>query len=452
MSLFECRLNNQTKFTMNETIKIFISYGVTDDNLGIPDLIKSDFDKILKDIGDNNIKLTFDREFLKGGDKWDDRIKEELSSSHVIFFLINEKFLVSEYIKNIEFNDSIRRTDVKIFHAKLFKCGNYEGLKDIQSINLGNIPYLDMMEEEYESNSKNRFEIKKIADRLYVEIKSNFKSNFSTNIDGNNGKEIIPSVELSKLKVNRNKELAHFESMISKANPPSCDLFLYGATKYDVARYFNYRTDETLNNIPAHLSIKNPKYIDLQVFLNATNDLDLIASFINEIKKIYTPKTDIIPEFSDINAAKKLLYKHLFDNNIFKLSIPFLFESLDANDETCIKCFLKLLSFFKKDFTENNHSEIYLYFLIQIKDSDVKSSKLYQALRKSHSINMFSVLQEIEKRDIEKWSELITDDIDCQEQITEDVVKYLNENGKVLPTRMEYLRKPLDTVLNEFHK
>ncbi|RKR05595.1 hypothetical protein C8C83_4949 [Flavobacterium sp. 90] len=428
---------------MNETIKIFISYGVTDNNQVIPDLIKLDFDKILKKSGDTNIKLTFDREFLNGGDKWDDRIKEELRSSNVIFFLLNDKFLKSEYIKNIEFAESIRRTDVKIFHAKLFKCDNYEGLSGIQSINLSNLPYLDMTEEEYENNDKNRFEIKQIAYQLFVEIKSNFGNNTSAKTD----KYVKPSAELLKLIINRNEEIGAFKSLVRRANSPNCNMFVYGATRLDVPKYFNYRTDETVENIPAYLSVNNPCYMDLRMFKNASFDLDLLANFISEVRRIFSPKTDTETTFATINEGVSLLYDGLADFSIKRLIIPFSFGELDANDEIYIKCFLKLLSFF--DFVKPDNSKTYLYFLIQIQDYNVKDSKLFKALKKHYGIKTFSILNEIQLSDLEKWSEMVNED--KQSDIMKKIENELMADDKRFPTRMEYLRKPIENALNEFY-
>jgi hypothetical protein len=426
-------------------IKIFISYGVTDVNLGIPELIKSEFDKILKASGDTNIKLTFDREFLIGGDKWDNKIKEELRSSNVIFFLINEKFLTSEYIEKIEFAETIKRTDVKIFHAKLFICNDYEGLKHIQSLNSGNLPYLNMKEEDYVQNDWNRLEINKIANQLFVAIKSNFRSDFSSSTDI---KEVRPSAEMVKLKINRNEEIGAFKSLVRRANSPSCNIFVYGATKADIPKYFNYRTDEAVNNTPAYLSVGNPCYMDLTMFKNAPNELDLISNFISEVRKIFSPKTEIDNFFTTPGDGASLLYANLEEARIKRLIIPFSFDSLDANDEVYVKCFLKLLGFF--DFVNPNNSKAFLYFLVQIQDYNVKDSKLFKALKKYHGVKTFSILNEIKTSDLEEWSEMV--DENRQAEIIKKVEDELMAEGKTLPARMESLRKPLDNALNEFYK
>ena len=217
---------------MNEKIKIFISYGVTNANREIPDLISSDFRRLVNLWGATNIEITFDRDFLRGGDKWDTKIKQELESSNVIFFLINEKFLSSEYIANVEFKNTLTRDNIIILHAKLFQCEDYEQLNHIQAINLCNLPFFDFKEDEYRDSSRNRFEISKIASCLFSEVITNFPIAPPPNII------LLSSAEIIKQKVNRKEELSDFEFITNRANSPNCSLFIYSATKHDIPNNF----------------------------------------------------------------------------------------------------------------------------------------------------------------------------------------------------------------------
>lgn len=83
--------------------KIFISYAHKDQDL------KSQFETHLSGlIRQKLIDVWTDRQVLIG-DKWDDKIKNKLLTSDIVIFLISSDFLASEYINEIEIEETISR-------------------------------------------------------------------------------------------------------------------------------------------------------------------------------------------------------------------------------------------------------------------------------------------------------------------------------------------------------
>ncbi len=83
--------------------KIFISYAHKDEEL------KSQFETHLSGLKRQKlIDVWTDRQVLIG-DKWDEKIKNKLITSDIVIFLISSDFLASEYINEVEINETILR-------------------------------------------------------------------------------------------------------------------------------------------------------------------------------------------------------------------------------------------------------------------------------------------------------------------------------------------------------
>ncbi|WP_300566723.1 toll/interleukin-1 receptor domain-containing protein [Flavobacterium sp.] len=83
-------------------LKVFISYAHKDENL------KDELIEHLSGLKNTNIISDWtDREIL-GGEKWDERIKKNLEDSKIILFLVSASFMSSNYINEIEIQQSIK--------------------------------------------------------------------------------------------------------------------------------------------------------------------------------------------------------------------------------------------------------------------------------------------------------------------------------------------------------
>lgn len=82
--------------TKSNPIRIFISYSQKDSS--IKDKIKS----YLSALSQNYNIYFFDDGDIKVGEKWDDRIQDELENSNIIVMLISPDYLASDYVRNIE--------------------------------------------------------------------------------------------------------------------------------------------------------------------------------------------------------------------------------------------------------------------------------------------------------------------------------------------------------------
>lgn len=83
--------------------KVFISYSHKDEEL------KMQFDAHLSGLKRLQLIEVWDDRQVLIGDKWDDIIKQRLLSSEIVIFLISSDFLASEYINEVEINETIIR-------------------------------------------------------------------------------------------------------------------------------------------------------------------------------------------------------------------------------------------------------------------------------------------------------------------------------------------------------
>jgi internalin A len=132
--LFNVGLPNPVK-DLNEVInnimkplKAFISYSKFDGKSNKHgENYLEDFKKHLAPLTTyNKLLTTWDDTRLIAGEEWDERIKEELNSSDIIFLLISPDFLNTKYIKDEELEIAIKRHDngeCKVVPIVLRKCG-----------------------------------------------------------------------------------------------------------------------------------------------------------------------------------------------------------------------------------------------------------------------------------------------------------------------------------------
>ncbi len=90
----------------NNKVKIFISYSSKDAAL-MDDLLTQL--KVLT-INDKQIELWQDG-LLEPGLQWDDEIKDKLHAAHIVLMLISANFLTTEYIWNIEVQNTLSRQE-----------------------------------------------------------------------------------------------------------------------------------------------------------------------------------------------------------------------------------------------------------------------------------------------------------------------------------------------------
>lgn len=83
--------------------KVFISYAHKDEEY------KKQFESHLSGLKRQKIIDIWDDRQVLIGDKWDDKIKQKLTSSDIVIFLISSDFLSSEYINEIEIKETILR-------------------------------------------------------------------------------------------------------------------------------------------------------------------------------------------------------------------------------------------------------------------------------------------------------------------------------------------------------
>ena len=95
--------------------KVFISYAHKDEEY------KKQFETHLSGlIRQNLIDVWTDRQ-VHIGDKWDDKIKQKLTTSDIVIFLISSDFLCSEYINEVEIKKTIERHNKQeVFIAPVF--------------------------------------------------------------------------------------------------------------------------------------------------------------------------------------------------------------------------------------------------------------------------------------------------------------------------------------------
>ncbi len=95
--------------------KIFISYSHKDEEL------KKQFETHLSGLKRQSLIDVWDDRQVLIGEKWDDKIKQKLTSSDIVIFLISSDFLASEYINEIEIKQTIDRHHAnEVYLAPIF--------------------------------------------------------------------------------------------------------------------------------------------------------------------------------------------------------------------------------------------------------------------------------------------------------------------------------------------
>lgn len=90
----------------NNKVKIFISYSSKD--AALMDELLTQL-KVLT-ISDKQIEIWVDG-LLEPGLQWDDEIKDKLHAAHIVLMLISAHFLTTEYIWNIEVQNTLSRQE-----------------------------------------------------------------------------------------------------------------------------------------------------------------------------------------------------------------------------------------------------------------------------------------------------------------------------------------------------
>ena len=88
----------------NTHVNIFLSYSSEDIELKKSLLTQL---KVLT-ISDKHINI-WDDGLLQAGDQWNKKIKEKLHSAHIVLMLISANFLTTDYILNIEVQNTLER-------------------------------------------------------------------------------------------------------------------------------------------------------------------------------------------------------------------------------------------------------------------------------------------------------------------------------------------------------
>lgn len=123
-----------------EKIKIFISYAHADESL------KDDLEKHLSGLRRGNIIDDWNDRKIMPGVEWDKEIKKKLNESQIVLFLVSKDFLFSDYINDVEVNNTLeryKRNEVIIVPIIIKPCdfsslpiGKFQALpKDAKPIN-----------------------------------------------------------------------------------------------------------------------------------------------------------------------------------------------------------------------------------------------------------------------------------------------------------------------------
>jgi len=101
-------------------IKIFVSYSHLDEKyLGDDSLLGT-----LKALEREGVRFWSDQE-ITAGDKWDERIRDEIRGSHVALVLVSQAYLNSAYCQNVEINEFLtgeERDGLAILPVMLSAC------------------------------------------------------------------------------------------------------------------------------------------------------------------------------------------------------------------------------------------------------------------------------------------------------------------------------------------
>ncbi len=82
--------------------KLFISYSKHDENL------KNEFIKHLSVLKANNYISVWHDGVINPGEKWDDKIKNNLNDSDIVIFLVSHNLLSTEYVMNFELQETLK--------------------------------------------------------------------------------------------------------------------------------------------------------------------------------------------------------------------------------------------------------------------------------------------------------------------------------------------------------
>lgn len=99
-------MDNSSSTNQNGKVKVFISYSSKDVDLMNELLVQL---KVLT-ISDKNVDFWQDG-YLEPGLKWDEEIKDKLHSAHIVLMLISAYFLTSDYVWNIEVQNTLERQE-----------------------------------------------------------------------------------------------------------------------------------------------------------------------------------------------------------------------------------------------------------------------------------------------------------------------------------------------------
>lgn len=99
-------MDNSSSTNQNGKVKVFISYSSKDVDLMNELLVQL---KVLT-ISDKNVDFWQDG-YLEPGLKWDEEIKDKLHSAHIVLMLISANFLTSDYVWNIEVQNTLERQE-----------------------------------------------------------------------------------------------------------------------------------------------------------------------------------------------------------------------------------------------------------------------------------------------------------------------------------------------------
>jgi hypothetical protein len=99
----DVKRNHEAETKAAKPLKLFLSYSHKDESL------KDQLDKHLTALKRSNKISVWNDRRLRGGEEWDDTIKEELQHADIILLLVSLDFIRSEYIWNYELNAAIER-------------------------------------------------------------------------------------------------------------------------------------------------------------------------------------------------------------------------------------------------------------------------------------------------------------------------------------------------------
>jgi hypothetical protein len=93
----------ESKEGQKSSIRVFISYAHKDEKF------KDELVEQLSGLKNNNIISDWTDRQILGGEKWDERIKQNLEDSKIILYLVSSSFMNSSYINEVEIKRSIEK-------------------------------------------------------------------------------------------------------------------------------------------------------------------------------------------------------------------------------------------------------------------------------------------------------------------------------------------------------